>query len=73
MKIASKKSRKMINGPMLNNLKSRKLKTIIKKIFELSWQCELMMNLQIYDPAMHKLKEMYTHEEITYEAIKEMR
>ena len=47
----------------------RRLKTIIGKTVEVAELCGLHLNLLVYDPHFHRLKEHYTDSGIKLEAI----
>lgn len=52
--------------------KYKRLKTLMKKVVEVSMLCELQANLLVYDPKFHKLTENYTTGHMKIESVQQM-
>ena len=48
------------------------MKTLVKKILELSERSQLKINLLIYDERFHKIEEIWSHEELKIENVNQL-
>jgi len=49
--------------------KYRRVKTIINKALETADICELQINVLVYDPKLHRFKEIYTNSDMKLQAL----
>ena len=52
--------------------KYKRLKTLMKKVVEVSQLCELQANLLVYDPKFHKLTENFTTDQMKIDSVQKM-
>lgn len=53
--------------------KYRRLKNLLKKCLEISVQCDLKLNVQVYTTKQHKIQEYYSHDDFSLNHIQEMK
>ena len=49
--------------------KYRRQRTLISKMLELSAQCQLKINLFIYDPKFHRMDEIWSHDDFKFDNV----
>ena len=73
MKLDKRSVQPIENGNHKRMTKYRRLKNLLKKSMEISLQCNIMINVSVYDLKSHKLQENFTHKGVSLDKINEMR
>ena len=73
MKLDKRSVQPIENGNHKRMTKYRRLKNLLKKSMEISLQCNIMINVSVYDLKSHKLQENFTHKGVALDKIQEMR
>ena len=61
---------KPISDPIkMRNTKCKRTKNLVKKCLELSQPCELNINITMYDAKRHRIQEIVTNSNVTFEKI----
>ena len=68
-----REQKKIQNRKLRTNCKSKRLKVLIKNAYEIAVQCDLKIDLSVFDPAINKIQEFYTDNDFKQKQVSELR